>query len=175
MDLTTHLGRDFVDGLGLLQRSFARPDNILQRSLAAEHFEHFIAATLLLAQPHNYSDELLAPSTPALPRHIQRVVEVIESRPDHPWTAASLASHACVSMRSLQEGFARHLGVSPMKYLRDVRLGRVRAQLMAADSVGGMTVSDVASRWGFVHLGRFTEAYRNKFGELPSQTLRSAR
>jgi AraC-like DNA-binding protein len=33
------------------------------------------------------------------------------------------------------------------------------------------SVSNVAHRWGFVHLGRFSSAYRRRYGELPSQTL----
>jgi AraC-like DNA-binding protein len=47
----------------------------------------------------------------------------------------------------------------------------VREELKASgpDSV---TVTQVAGRWGFVHLGRFASAYRRKFGESPSATLR---
>jgi hypothetical protein len=30
----------------------------------------------------------------------------------------------------------------------------------------------VASRWGFMHFGRFAQQYRQLFGEAPSQTLR---
>ncbi|WP_414703825.1 helix-turn-helix domain-containing protein [Pseudomonas sp. UBA2047] len=33
-------------------------------------------------------------------------------------------------------------------------------------------VSEVAEAWGFNHLGRFSEQYRRRFGELPSSTPR---
>jgi AraC-like DNA-binding protein len=65
----------------------------------------------------------------------------------------------------------RHAGVPPMTYVRDVRLSSVRQQLQrrAHDST---TVAEVATRLGFLHLGRFAAIYRDTFGELPSETLR---
>ena len=51
------------------------------------------------------------------------------------------------------------------------RLEAVRGALLAADP-GRSTVADVAMRFGFWELGRFAGAYRARFGELPSATLR---
>ncbi|MGN6407903.1 MAG: helix-turn-helix domain-containing protein, partial [Curtobacterium sp.] len=48
---------------------------------------------------------------------------------------------------------------------------RVRAELLAAEP-GTITVGAVARRWGFAHLGRFSGAYRQRFDEHPSHTLR---
>lgn len=36
----------------------------------------------------------------------------------------------------------------------------------------GLTVADVAMRWGLMHTGRFAAAYRRTYGESPSETLR---
>ncbi len=58
-----------------------------------------------------------------------------------------------------------------MKYLREVRLLRVHDELRAA-APDAVTVSAVASRWGLSHAGRFTTAYKRKFGCSPSETLR---
>jgi transcriptional regulator GlxA family with amidase domain len=80
---------------------------------------------------------------------------------------ADLTNMAGVSARTLQMGFRETVGLPPMKYLRNVRLDRVYAELMmgTADSV-----TDVASRWNFFHLSRFAHQYRERFGVLPSET-----
>lgn len=76
-----------------------------------------------------------------------------------------------VSVRSLQEGFRRSLDTTPVAYLRRVRLEKARDELTAAEP-GTTSVTEVATRWGFVHLGRFSSTYARAFGERPSETLR---
>ena len=76
-----------------------------------------------------------------------------------------------MSVRSLQEGFRRSLDTTPMAYLRELRLEKVHQELAAADPAA-VSVTEVATRWGFVHLGRFAAAYSRAFGERPSATLR---
>jgi transcriptional regulator GlxA family with amidase domain len=99
-------------------------------------------------------------------------MDAVRAGPEHPFTAAELARVAQVSERWLQECFRRQVGMSPMAYLREVRMERVHAQLTEADPAD-TTVGDIAYRWGFSHLGRFAQHYRARFGELPSQTLTS--
>jgi len=43
------------------------------------------------------------------------------------------------------------------------------SDLMLADS--SITISEIANRWGFRHMGRFAPDFRILFGELPTQTL----
>lgn len=84
-----------------------------------------------------------------------------------------LARHAHISTRSLYKGFQEHRGISPMGYVRQVRLQKVRDALLQARRAGqSISVTQVALDWGFGHLGHFTQAYRKQFNELPSQTLR---
>ncbi|SKC99399.1 AraC-type DNA-binding protein [Burkholderia sp. CF099] len=75
-----------------------------------------------------------------------------------------------VSRRALQYGFQDVLNVSPVTYLRLVRLNRARRDLVNAS--GALQVKDVAARWGFWHLSRFSAEYKQMFNELPSETLR---
>jgi len=94
--------------------------------------------------------------------------------PGRQFTAAELAAVAGVGVRVLQESFRQHVGMSPMTYLRRMRLDGVHAELSRADP-WQVAVSEVATRWGFAHLGRFAGAYRQRFGVSPSQTLRDRR
>jgi len=77
-----------------------------------------------------------------------------------------------VSERTLQYAFREYVGMSPIAYLRICRLNRVRAELAASDPKE-TTITQVAMRFGFLHLGRFAGDYKRMFGETPSQTLAS--
>jgi transcriptional regulator GlxA family with amidase domain len=58
-----------------------------------------------------------------------------------------------------------------MEFVKDVRLKRANAIL----ATGTTSVSDVALACGFGNFGHFSNYYKTKFGELPSQTLKRAR
>ncbi|WP_423920667.1 helix-turn-helix transcriptional regulator [Frigoribacterium sp. 2-23] len=129
------------------------------------------AVALLDTFPHEvigYDSVLLAPRNARL----RSAVEYIHAQARLPLTATDIAAQAGLSPRGLQQAFSTQLGSTPMNYLRRVRLDYVRAELqnLHPDHV---TVAEVAQRWGFIHLGRFSAAYVDKFGEYPSDTLRS--
>ncbi|MEU8659079.1 helix-turn-helix transcriptional regulator, partial [Actinoplanes philippinensis] len=100
------------------------------------------------------------------------VLDAISTEPERAFTVGELAAIAGMSIRSLQSGFRRHVGSAPMTYLQQVRLTRAHEALRTGDPAV-ITVADVAHRWGFAHLGRFASAYRKRFGESPSETLRT--
>ena len=75
------------------------------------------------------------------------------------------------SERTMQYAFQEVMGMSPLAYLTRLRLHRVRQALRMATQ-GSTTVSAEALNWGFWHFGDFSRAYRDCFGELPSETLR---
>ena len=82
-----------------------------------------------------------------------------------------LCRAAAVSERALEYAFKEVLGLTPVAYLIRLRLHRVRQALLAGTH-GSTTVSAVALDWGFWHFGEFSRAYKDCFGELPSDTLR---
>lgn len=147
-----------------------QPVSPAEHKLVLAHIEQLVAATLLATQPHNYREAPLARRSAVLPRHVRRVQDYLQAHAHEPVRAETLASIAGVSLRSLYAGFQDFCGVSPMQYLRDLRLDRARADLLA----GGHTVAGIALRWGFGHLGRFSADYKARFGEHPSETLRRA-
>jgi AraC family transcriptional regulator, ethanolamine operon transcriptional activator len=71
------------------------------------------------------------------------------------------------SRRALQYAFEEVMQISPVTYLRAMRLNRVRSELRRNPEA---SVGDVASHWGFWHLSRFAAEYYTLFGELPSTT-----
>jgi AraC-like DNA-binding protein len=103
------------------------------------------------------------------------VVKIAEghalSQTGDPLYVRDLCRVAAVSERTLQNAFKEILGLTPVTYLTRLRLHRVRQALLAATH-GTTTVSTEALNWGFWHFGEFSRAYKDCFGELPSDTLR---
>jgi AraC family ethanolamine operon transcriptional activator len=93
--------------------------------------------------------------------------DAVLGRPDAPMSVAELCSAIGVSRRTLQYCFQDVLNVSPVAFLRAVRLNGVRRMLRTAPSV-----TEAAAYWGFWHFGHFARDYAAMFGELPSQTHR---
>lgn len=141
--------------------------------LSAAQLQHRLLAILLSSQPHSASDCLAASSPPVAPRCVRLVEDYLVAHCHEPLTPEGLAQLAGVSVRSLFLGFQRYRGVSPMRMLRELRLQRVRDELLRAPP--GRRIGDIAMRWGFYHLGRFGQEYRQAYGELPRQTLAAGR
>lgn len=98
---------------------------------------------------------------------VQASRSMVEDQLQQPPTVSELCSHLGVSRRTLQNAFQRVLGISPLSYLRAIRLGAARNALKTAASV-----TDAATALGFWHFGHFAKDYQTMFGELPSQTHR---
>ena len=78
-----------------------------------------------------------------------------------------VAAHLRRSTRTLEYSFDQVVGVPPSRYLKCLRLCCARRDLKDDAEA---SVTTVAVKWGFWHFGRFSAAYREMFGELPSQT-----
>jgi len=174
MDLTTPQAQSWLAVVDLLEHELDRTDGLIQHPLLAARLRNLVVTGLLFAQHHNYSDQMQAPHQPAAPRAVRTVVAQIQDEPAQPWTSTRLAQAAGVSARSLQEGFQRWYGMSPMAYLRAVRLERAHDEL-SATSPEQTTVSGVAARWGFAHASRFAAEYKRRYRCSPSETLRTPR
>lgn len=149
-----------------------RDDSLITSPLGVAHIEQSLMTALLTAQPSNYSALLAAPAGAAAPRHVVRAEAYIRAHADTAITIGALADAAGVSARTLFEGFRRFRGTTPMAYVKAVRLQCAHDELTAS---ADQNVTDVAIKWGFVHLGRFARTYRRRFGELPSETVRRRR
>ena len=175
LDLTTKASRSWLSLVGVLAREAGQDDGLLRHRLAVANLQHLLVEGLLLTQPHNYADALNGDGRSASQAVVKQAIDLMRGHPETVWTTAELARATGVSGRALQKAFAKAGEPPPMTYLRQLRLNRVRAELTdASQTRSPVAVTAVASRWGFVHLGRFAQQYRQLFGEAPSQTLRSS-
>ena len=103
-------------------------------------------------------------------RAINKIKDFLTAHPYEPVMVSQLCSIAEVSERTLRYAFLEHYGVSPKTYLKNFRLNGVRRELWESDPLV-TRVNDIATIWGFWHMGQFAADYRKLFGELPSETL----
>jgi len=171
IDLSGGPGHSWSRLVRLLCDELEYDRSLIYQPLIAEQLRSSVLSGLLLSIPHRYQAELTGPATAGPPRAVRRVVDAVHDEPERPFSVGDLATIAGMSVRSLQEGFRRHLGCTPMAYLQQVRLMRAHESLRLADPLR-TTVAAIAHRWGFAHLGRFASTYRERFGEAPSDTLR---
>jgi AraC-like DNA-binding protein len=82
-----------------------------------------------------------------------------------------LCNNAGTSERTLQYAFREIMGMSPLAYLKRLRLHRARRDFYHAKDPQ-VSVTEIAMRWGFWHLGEFSRDYKACFGELPSDSLK---
>ncbi|QHC00851.1 helix-turn-helix domain-containing protein [Epidermidibacterium keratini] len=132
-----------------------------------------VMTSMLVGQPHSYSDLLLQPDESASRRTVRAAIELMHDRVADDLTVIDIADLLHVGERSLQAAFRQELNTTPSRYLRGLRLDRVRELLQRPGTTA--SVSQIAADVGFYHHGRFAAAYRARFGEPPSQTVRDAR
>ena len=106
------------------------------------------------------------------PSYIRLAQAYIEACVADPISIADIASAAGIHAHTLYKGFRTYLNTTPKAYLKRKRLECARRSLLEA-SPDCTYVADIALKWGFSNLGHFAADYRQAFGELPSETLRS--
>jgi AraC-like DNA-binding protein len=130
-----------------------------------------LAATALTVFPNTALAGLtIEDRRDAHPRALRRAVSFIDDNARADITITDIAAAAFVTPRAVQLAFRRHLGTTPMEYLRRVRLAHAHHDLLAADPEH-TTVAAVAYRWGFPTPSRFGAYYRQAYGTPPSHTL----
>ncbi len=145
---------------------------LLENRILGSEIGAMLARCMLGTIPHNYSHLVIQSGARPAARCVQNVIAYVDAHAHDPLPLDKLAIVSGVSGRGLQTAFRRHNGMSPTEYVRLVRLQRARAELLSADPWAGLTVTEVALKWGFSHFGRFSAYYHSVFGELPSETLR---
>ena len=154
-------------GLAMFSEALAHPKMFVR-------LEELIIESLLVAQPNNFSAAIAAAAGPAPSPQVRRAMDYMREHIGEAIRLGDVARHCGLSLRSLQAGFQRDVGLSPGRWLRAERLNRVHAVLVSA-APGSVAVTDVALQWGFFHLGEFAAQFRERFGEKPSAVLAKRR
>ena len=150
--------------------AFQRQPAAFGNPAAGKRFRDEILSMLLeLFNPHDADKRDVTHATYA--EIVQRSERILQERVEEPQTVLDLCVALRCSRRTLQTSFQRVANVTPIEYLRSVRLNGVR-RLLRSTSQDELMVGDAAAQWGFTHPSYFAREYRDLFGELPSQTPR---
>ena len=101
------------------------------------------------------------------PRDVRRAIDYLRLNSHRSVPLSELAARGSVSERTLRDHFQRFLASSPSSYGLRLRLNAVRRELQ---QLNANSIAETALRYGFSHMGRFSQQYRRLFGEPPSAT-----
>jgi len=147
-----------------------RPGGILEIPSAIASFENALLTTMLFSLEHQFSEELNSEVASASFKQVRNIEGYIESHANQPIDMASLAIVSGLSGATIHRAFRKHRDYTPMQFLKQVRLRLANQRLLMASSSDSVT--KIAMKCGFTHLGRFSVEYRHRFGEEPSHTLK---
>jgi AraC-like DNA-binding protein len=172
IDLTSELGQSLKKLLQFLWESNKGSD-IAAASLVMQKLEQAFLACAIEGLPSNYTEELLYQTDGALACHVHKACAFIESHLHEDIKLRDIAAATKVCSRLLQKAFSHHCGCSPMRFLTQSRLKRIRQELEAAPN--DIKIVDVMMQYGFTQGGKFAKEYQQLFGEKPSETLKRRR
>lgn len=148
-------------------------DDAIATPLVLGHASRLLAAVTLSTFPNEAAAKPMPyDGTDHKPVLLRRAIDFMDANVTNDIALADIASAVHVTPRAVQYMFRRHLEVTPLQYLRRLRLHYAREELRVADR-SHATVTAIAAKWGFVHTGRFAVLYRQTYGESPHTTLRN--
>ena len=150
----------------------ASPETAAAPLVIASATQLLAAVTLATFSNTALTDPTIEDRHDAHPATLRRAMAFIEENAHRDIAIIDVAAAAFVTVRAVQLAFRRHLGISPLEYLRRVRLDHAHQDLKRASPGDGLTVTAVAYQWGFRSSSRFAAAYREAYGVSPSHTLR---
>lgn len=174
VDMNTPGGRHLRDTVSYIADALDGPLRNLDQPMLLDSLKDLLFTSVLTLLPNSCTDLLQCRSTVSVvPYYVKRARDYIHAHAASAITLQQLTGHAGCGYRTLQVAFNDAYGMPPMSYVKFVRLNGAHSDLLFAED--GVTVSDVASKWGFVNVGRFAQSYMKQFGIKPSQTLRTRR
>lgn len=177
MATATHAGQAFLRAVfefhDMVNNQAAAPAPYVKKL-----YEELILSHWLMAVSSNFSSSLSQWETPSAEVKgssvVQGFTDLLAAHSSEDLAIGEIAEALGVSIRTLQIALAKELDATPSQLLREARLRRAHEMLSSANPLTD-SVTEIAGRCGFGHLGRFAQAYRQHFGFPPSHTLRENR
>jgi AraC-like DNA-binding protein len=169
-DVSGGTGRSWRSLVDLIMRDLERDNGLAASRLTAATLQIAVVDGLIASLSDRAEGDIAEPS--ARERIVMRAARLIEEHCAEPLGTPDIAEAVGVSIRALQAGFKAHLDTTPMAYVRQARLARVRDSLTDGSV---MSVTEAALKWGITHFGRLSAEYRAAFGESPRDTLQRTR
>ena len=101
---------------------------------------------------------------------IKKARDLLHQSIDSPMNISEISKELAISERLLHHTFKSNYGMTPHKYLMNLRLHQVKQALLLSDPKI-TTISSVIEKHHFFNQSTFSKAYKQMFGELPSKTL----
>jgi transcriptional regulator GlxA family with amidase domain len=120
----------------------------------------------LLTQRRTQSDEQMTSLAARLGTRHEKLIEAVaflEARIEEPFDLDACAAQLDLSRRQIERLFSRYMGVTPVRYMNDLRLQHGRALLAETD----MSVTEVAIACGYASSSHFSKSFRVKYGVSP--------
>lgn len=162
------LRRVLKSGLSALMQAWSTE----QYSAATRAFKSSLAEALWRIITRRAPDaDYRAPQ--CAPARTLRLLRGAQEYIDHHLTSGISVAEVCrrtgTSRRALERTFLSVLGMGPAAFIRNLQLNRVRRDLLSS-AQDGISIGDIAARYGIWHWSRFSQNYQLLFDELPSQT-----
>lgn len=165
----TGTGASLVRFVHLLCAEMDSEESASNLETISELYEQTLLSLILTSLPHNYSDWLRQGLPTAVPHYVYRAERFIRENLHSALTMEQIVSASGVSMRSLHQAFRNFRRMTPMLFLKECRLQYARVRLQNT-SQRHCSVTKIAHDAGFEHSSKFSQAYKSRFGELPSAT-----
>lgn len=170
LNLDSPVAKGFGDLLDYLLADAGNPNGLSSDPLSAEQLERTLMTALLKYQTGSHQAAMSAAGGCPAPAYVKRAEMLMHENLHRSIRLEELAEISNVTERTLTNGFRRFRGDTPARYFLALRLAEARRRLLSSDE--DTTVSDIAFEMGFHHLSSFAAAYRQRYDETPSQTLR---
>lgn len=167
-DISSETGRIFIDALHMLQVDLDNVQASRNNKSVRLMFDRLIVYSLLHLVGADTAEQARSGKASLAPRHIKRAEEYIKTHLAEPLDNDLLARVAQVSPRSLYRGFIHFRGVTPARYVQDLRLEEAHRLLTAENRMGD--IRTIAAQAGFRSYASFWRSYVRKFGAPPSRS-----